>query len=77
MEERQALTAKGWWRVLSTLLPAVGFVLSRNLLDDAVPLVGVCLACLLTYLFAYGLTPQLGVALHMRGFGAREQTPRS
>jgi hypothetical protein len=69
-------TSVRWWRILSPILPAVGFALSRNLPEDAMPLLGCYLAFLLAFLFAFGFAPHLAVALHMRGVGADNQAQR-
>jgi hypothetical protein len=62
------------WRLISPLLPAVGFALSRNLPNDLVPLLGCYLVFLLALMFAYGYAFQLGIALHIRSLEAALQT---
>jgi len=69
--------SRSWrlWRLISPLLPAVGFALSRNLSDDFVLLLGGYLCFLLALLLGYGFAFHLGAAMHARDLDSAPRRP--
>lgn len=69
--------SRSWrlWRLMSPLLPAVGFALSRNLSDDFVLLFGCYLSFLLALLLGYGFAFHLGAAMYARSLDSVPRRP--
>jgi len=69
--------SRSWrlWRLISPLLPAVGFALSRNLSDDFVLLLGCYLSFLLALLLGYGFAFHLGAAMYARSLDPVPRRP--